>query len=147
MQRNKCQDTSPGLPAETHNSIMCPVCSLRPSSFILALALSFLGYNSKIVTGSQGTFEISSFAAPGTLHSWKAQGPRQPTHKLHTLACPPLLNSILRAGSLHLKPDSQTYQFHGPLSCQMKIFPSLHTRILSKNRKGIISEKRTHPLI
>lgn len=145
MQRNKCQGTSPGLPAEIHNSIMCPFCSLRPSSFILALSSSFLGYNSKILTGSQGTFEISSFAAPGTLHSWKAQGPGGPPTS--STLWPGLYYSILRAASLHLKPDSQTYQFHGPLSCQMKIFPSLHKRILPKNRKGIISEKRTHLLI
>lgn len=35
--------------------------ALRPSSFILALPLTFLGYNSKISAGSQSTFKISFF--------------------------------------------------------------------------------------
>lgn len=68
MQRNECQDTSPGLPAEfTLLPLALSVCSPRPSSFIPASCWSFLGYNSKILTSSQGTFKMNSFTAPETL--------------------------------------------------------------------------------
>lgn len=151
MQRIKCQDTSPGSPAEIHISITCPFCSLTPSSFVLALSLSFSSYNSKIVTGSQGTFKISSFTVPRTLGDSiflespgaPSAGPQAPHVGLASMTQLNPKGRPLRISD----PDSQTYQFHGPLSSQIKIFPSNHKRILPKNEKDIISEKRTHLLI
>ena len=130
---------SEALPAKIHISVTCPFCSLRTSSFILALALSFLGYNSKILADSQSTFEINFFSAPRTLSLYQwfhiPGRPHQLTHKLQcVLASTSQLDPEGRAPYIS-GPDSQTYQFHGPLSCQIKIFPSV--------QNGIISEKRT----
>lgn len=91
---------SEALPAKIHILVTCPFCSLRTSSFILALSLSFLGYNSKILAGSQSTFEINFFSAPRTLSVYQwfhiPGRPHQLTHKPQCV-WPPLVNLILRA--------------------------------------------------
>lgn len=91
-------------PAKMHISVTSPFCSLRPSCFILVLSLSLLGYNSKILAGSQSTFKISSFSV--LLGPWVCTSdyiPGRPRGSIRpptssSLTWPPLFNLIPRAG-------------------------------------------------
>jgi hypothetical protein len=84
-----------------------PLLLSQPPIFHLGIFLSFLGYNSKICTGSQGAFKISSFTDPGALgDSTFLEGPgASAAHpQAHTLAWPPLLTQSQGQGSLHFRP-------------------------------------------
>lgn len=61
-------------------------------------------------------------------HSWKAPSahPQAPMCLASTSQLDPEGRAPYISG-----PDSQIYQFHGPLSCQIKIFPSVHRRNLT----------------
>ena len=61
-------------------------------------------------------------------HSWKAPSahPQAPVCLASTSQLDPEGRAPYISG-----PDSQIYQFHGPLSCQIKIFLSVHRRSLT----------------
>lgn len=85
-----------------HISALRPVCSPRPGAFILAFNLSFLGYNSKILIGSQGTFKISF------LHSsWDSGWLSIPGRPGAPAAYPQALR-VGRASLLQLNPKGRT---------------------------------------